>query len=64
MELNVKEQTEKLQAEITQLTGQLQQLDNQIAQAQQVRNNQVAVILKKQGALELLQNLDGDKPLE
>ena len=61
MELNVKEQTEKLQAEITQLTGQLQQLDNQIAQFNQARNNQVAQILKKQGALELLQNLDGDK---
>ena len=62
MELNVKEQTEKLQEEIAQLTGQLQQLDGQIAQFQQARNNQVTVILKKQGALELLQNLNGDKP--
>ena len=62
MEVNIEEQTEKLQAEVAQLTGQLQQLDNQIAQLNQARNNQVALILKKQGALELLQNLDGDKP--
>ena len=62
MELNVKEQTEKLQAEITRLTGELQQLESQVAQLQQARNNQVALILKKQGALELLQNLDGGKP--
>ena len=58
MELNIKEQTEKLQAEITQLTGQLQQIDSQMAQLQQAKNNQVAVILKKQGALELLQGLE------
>ena len=62
MELNVKEQTEKLQAEIAQLTGQLQQLDNQLAQLQQAKNNQIAEILKKQGALELLQRLGNEKP--
>ena len=43
MELNVKEQTEKLQAEIAQL--------------EQVKNNVVVAILKKAGALELLQSL-------
>ncbi len=59
MELDVKEQTEKLQAEVAQLTGQLQQIDNQIAQLQQAKNNQIAAILKKQGALELLNNLKG-----
>lgn len=64
MEIDIKEQQGKLQAEIAQLTGQLQQLDNQIAQFQQARNNQVAAILKKQGALELLQNLDDKKPEE
>ncbi len=62
MELNVKEQTEKLQTEIARLTGELQQLESQATQLQQARNNQVALILKKQGALELLQNLDGGKP--
>ena len=35
MELNIKEQTEKLQAEIAQATRQLQQVENQIAQLQQ-----------------------------
>ncbi len=62
MELNVKEQTEKLQGEIAQATRQLQQVENQIAQLQQAKNIQVTAILKKQGALELLQSLDGDKP--
>ncbi len=64
MELNVKEQTEKLQAELAQETGKLQQIDNQIAQLQQAKNIQVAAILKKQGALELLQSLVGDEPKE
>ena len=62
MELDVKKEAEKLQAEIAQLTGQLQQLEAQIAQLNQARNNQIALILKKQGALELLQNLDGHEP--
>ncbi|KKL25310.1 hypothetical protein LCGC14_2406580 [marine sediment metagenome] len=62
MELNVKEQTEKLQGELAQATRQLQQVDNQMAQLQQAKNNQVAVILKKQGALELLQSLSAEKP--
>ncbi len=55
MELNVKEQTEKLQGEITQLQAQLQQVE-------QARNNVIIAIAKKSGALELLQNLNGDKP--
>ena len=66
MELNVKEQTEKLQAELAQASRQLQQVDNQMAQLQQARNIQVNTILKKQGALELLQGLekDGSGPKE
>ncbi len=64
MELNVKEQTEKLQAELAQMTRQLQQVDNQMAQLQQARNIQVNTILKKQGALELLQSLSVEKPKE
>ena len=62
MEIDVNEQQDKLRAEVAELTGQLQQLDNQIAQLNQAKNNQVALILKKQGALELLQSLNGDKP--
>ena len=61
MEIDIKEQTTKLQMEIAELTGQLQQLDSQLAQLNQAKNNQVAVILKKQGALELLQSLDGEE---
>ena len=64
MELNVKEQTEKLQGELALATRQLQQVDNQIAQLQQARNIQVNTILKKQGALELLQSLSVEKPTE
>ena len=64
MELNVKEQTEKLQAELAQATRQLQQIDNQMAQLHQARNIQVNIILKKQGALELLQSLSAEKPKE
>ena len=57
MELNVKEQTEKLEAEIKELQAQLQQVE-------QAKNNVVAAILKKQGALELLNSLNEDKPKE
>ena len=64
MEIDIKEQQDKLRAEVAELTGQLQQIDNQIAQLNQAKNNQVALILKKQGALELLQSLNGDKPKE
>ena len=62
MEIDIKEQQDKLRAEVAELTGQLQQLDNQIAQLNQAKNNQVALILKKQGALELLESLNGAKP--
>ena len=64
MEIDIKEQQDKIRAEVAELTGQLQQLDNQIAQLNQAKNNQVALILKKQGALELLQSLNGEKPEE
>ena len=57
MELNVKEQTEKLGEEKTQLQAQLQQVE-------QVRNKLIIAIAKKQGAIEHLQSLNGDKPKE
>ena len=57
MEIDIKEQQDKLRAEVAKLTGELQQLDNQMAQLNQAKNEQVALILKKQGALELLQSL-------
>jgi peptidoglycan hydrolase CwlO-like protein len=58
MEIDIEKQKGGLEKEISTLTGQLQQIDNQIAQLNQDRNNQVALILKKQGALELLQSLE------
>ena len=57
MELNIKEQTEKLQAERAQLNQELQQIEL-------AKNNVVASILKNAGKLELLQSLSGDKPDE
>ena len=59
MELNVKEQKEKLETEIAQLAGQIQQLEAQINQLTQNKSNLLQAFLKKQGALELLNNLDG-----
>ena len=57
LEVNVKEQTEKLQAELAQLQAQLQQVE-------QAKNNVVAAILKNAGKLEFLNSLNGDKPDE
>ena len=54
MELNVKEQTEKLQAELAQLQAQLQQIE-------QAKNNVVTAILKNAGKQELLQSLTPDE---
>ncbi len=50
MELNIVEQTEKLQAELANLQAQLQQIE-------QAKNNVVAAILKNAGKLELIQSL-------
>ena len=58
MEIDLEQKKQDLEKEIATLTGQLQQIDNEIAKFTQARNNQVALILKKQGALELLQELD------
>ena len=64
MELNVKEQTEKLQTELDALGNQATQIDKQIVLLQQARQNVVNQVFKKTGALELLQSLDGKKPEE
>ncbi len=57
MELNVNEQTEKLQAENAKLQVQLQQLE-------QARNNVIATILGNNKAMEVFKGLDGDRPKE
>ncbi len=58
MDIDIRKEKDKIKAELTQLNAQLQQLDIAIANSQQARNNQVTLILKKQGALELLQSLE------
>lgn len=54
MEIDIKEQSEKLQNELNQLQVQLQQIE-------QVRNNTINAILKTSGAIELLQKLEKEK---
>jgi len=58
MELDVKEQAEKLQGEIVNLQNQIQQVDAQINKFTQVKSDLLKEGLKKQGFLEGLQGLD------
>lgn len=53
MELDVSKEREKLQAGIEQLQKQLNQVE-------QTRNNLTAEVLKKMGALEMLQGLKSE----
>ena len=62
MEIDLKQKKQNLEKEVATLTGQLQQIDNEINRFNQARNNQVALILKKQGALEELQSWEGKEP--
>ncbi len=64
MELDVKEQTEKLQEEAQRIGEELGVIQQQATQLQQRRQLLINEALKNQGALELLQSLDGDKPKE
>jgi len=54
MEIDVKKETEKVQAEMNELAIQINALDQQ----RQVAVNQ---LIKKQGELEYLQRLNGEK---
>lgn len=58
MEIDIEKQKAELEKEIATLTAQLQKVDDEIARFQQTRNNQVALILKRQGFLEGLQGLE------
>ncbi len=62
VEVDVKVEIEKLQMEIVQVTGEAQVINNQIQQLQQAGQVKINDLLKKQGALELLNNLNGKKP--
>ena len=64
MELDVKEQTEKVQGEIADIENQVKQVVAQENQLAKVKGDLLLQGLKKQGAIELLQSLNGDKPKE
>ncbi|KKN10584.1 hypothetical protein LCGC14_1035230 [marine sediment metagenome] len=64
MEIDVKEQTEKLQAEAQQIGKELSVIQNQIAQLQQRQQLLINEALKNQGALDLINSLNGKKPKE
>ena len=64
MEIDVKKQEVSIREELAQLQGRLAQLTQQAAAIQQEiqpAGNLTALVLKKMGALELLQSLDGKK---
>ena len=62
MEIDVKEQTEKLQEEALRIGRELSIIQQQATQLQQGQQLLINEALKNQGALDLLQNLDGGKP--
>ena len=64
MELNVKEQTEKLQAELVDIQNQINQVEAQATKLTQIKSELLQRGLRKQGAMELLNSLNGDKPKE
>ena len=57
MEINKEEQIKKLQGELKQIAEQLQRVD-------QTRQQLANALLKKQGAIELLEGLENEKPNE
>ncbi len=61
MELDVKEQTKKLQEEAQRIGEQLGEIQNGINQLQQRQQNLINEALKNQGALDLLRGLTEGK---
>ena len=64
MELDVKEQTEKLQEEAQRIGKELSVIQQQATQIQQRQQLLINEALKNQGALDLLTSLNGKKPKE
>ena len=62
MELNVQEQVAKIKAEMEQLVESANQIQAQINQLTTQKQELINGIIKKQGALDLLNNLNGKKP--
>ncbi|KKM15637.1 hypothetical protein LCGC14_1694140 [marine sediment metagenome] len=59
MELDVKEQTEKLKEEAQRIGKELNEIQRAINQLQQRQQLLINEALKNQGALDLLKNLNG-----
>ncbi len=59
MELDVKEQTEKLQEEAQRIGKELSVIQQQATQLQQRQQLLINEALKNQGALDLIKRLDG-----
>ena len=64
MEIDVKKETEKVNEEMQALTTNANQLQNQINILSQQRQELINLLVKKQGELELLQRLNGNKKPE
>ena len=64
MEINIKDQEETLRAEAQRIGEELSQIQKQATQLQQRQQLLINEALKNQGALELLQNLNSEKPKE
>ena len=62
MELDIKEQTEKLQEEAQRIGKELSVIQQQATQLQQRQQLLINEALKNQGALDLIKSLDGEKP--
>ena len=62
MELDIKEQEEKLRAKAQNIGNQLNEVVRQINQLQQRQQLLINEALKNQGALDLLNNLNGNEP--
>ncbi len=61
MELDIKEQTEKLQEEAQRIGKELSVIQQQATQLQQRQQALINEALKNQGALELLQSLEKEE---
>ena len=62
MEIDIKEQEEKLKAEAQKIGGELSLMQQQATQLQQRQQLLINEALKNQGALDLLKNLNGTEP--
>ncbi len=62
MEINIEEQEGKLKAEAQKIGEELGQVQSQMQQLQQRQQVLINKALKNQGALDLLNNLNGEKP--